>query len=416
MGVSRNLFFSEGSSYELRFPLSRRSCCFLFCVLTIVVDSSFFPNVFALSRIGALTVVGANYVRTSVIDTTQGFAYFGMGEGVVVKVRLSDFTQVGTLTFHSGENLVSSGVIDPGGGFAYFGGSLWSNTSHVGIVEKVRLSDFTEVAALNLTANLCSGSCSTGSAAVIDTVRGFAYFVMNMDPSTIYKIRLSNFTLVGSFTLNPGENNIGGQSAAIDPANGYAYFGTGNIPGALVKIRLSNLTRVGALTLQSGENNIGAAVIDSNIGFIYLGLSTNPAIIVRIRLSDLTEQGTLNLSPEIEASSAAIDTVNGFAYFGMYYTNPGVVVQIRLSNFTWSGALTLNYGENYFQTAVADLSHGALYLGDDSSNLIVKVSIPSTTAGTTSVSLPNPFLLSITIALVALIASHRKRSITTKTT
>ncbi len=221
------------------------------------------PETFALSRIGALTVVGANYVRTSVIDTTRGFAYFGMGGGVVVKVRLSDFTQVGTLTFHS------------------------------------------------------------------------------------------------------------------------------------------------------GENNIGTSVIDSNNGFIYLGLSTDPAIIVRIRLSDFTEQGTLNISPEIEASSASIDTVSGFAYFGMYYTNPGVIVQIRLSNFTWSGALTLNYGENYLQTAVADLSNGALYFGDGSSNLIVKVGINSA-HGAASGSFPNPLLLSIELAVGVLATLRQKRRMGTR--
>jgi uncharacterized repeat protein (TIGR01451 family) len=73
-----------------------------------------------------------------VIDTANGFAYFGAGyyvnPGLVVKVRLSDFTRVDAVTLNLGENNLVSAVIDSANGFAYFG----TGTSP-GIVAKVNV-------------------------------------------------------------------------------------------------------------------------------------------------------------------------------------------------------------------------------------------------------------------------------------
>ena len=104
--------------------------------------------------------------------------------GVVVKVRLSDFTRVGALTLNSGENGLYSAVIDPTGDHAYFG----TTASNPGVVVKVRLSDFTRV---------------------------------------------------GALTLNSGENKL--LMVVIDPAGGYAYFGTGTEPGIVVRIDLGRI-------------------------------------------------------------------------------------------------------------------------------------------------------------------------------
>jgi hypothetical protein len=74
------------------------------------------------------------------------------------------FEWVGTLTLNSGEEALLCAVIDPGGGFAYFGTATFR-----GIVVKVRLSDFTRVGALTL--NYGEGGLSS---AVIDASGGFA--------------------------------------------------------------------------------------------------------------------------------------------------------------------------------------------------------------------------------------------------
>jgi hypothetical protein len=70
-----------------------------------------------------------NGLESAVIDPAGGFVYFGTASepGVVVKVRLSDFTRVGVLTLNSGENNFRCAAIDPTGGFAYFGACPYSN-------------------------------------------------------------------------------------------------------------------------------------------------------------------------------------------------------------------------------------------------------------------------------------------------
>ena len=77
-----------------------------------------------------------NDLRSAVIDTAGGYAYFGTDNspGRVVKVRLSDLTRVGALTLNSGENDLWSAVIDPAGGYAYFG-----TYTSPGIVVKIDL-------------------------------------------------------------------------------------------------------------------------------------------------------------------------------------------------------------------------------------------------------------------------------------
>ena len=116
----------------------------------------------AFSRSGALTLTAREEDPWSaVIDTVNGFAYFGTmtGPGIVVKVRLSDFTRVGALVLNSGENELRCAAIDTANGFAYFGGLS-------GALVKVRLSDLTRVDGFNAGGPL--------AAAVIDTASGFA--------------------------------------------------------------------------------------------------------------------------------------------------------------------------------------------------------------------------------------------------
>ena len=66
---------------------------------------------------------GRDYLRSAVLDAANGYAYFGTctAPGLVVKVRLSDFTRVAGLTLNAGENYLRSAVLDAADGYAYFG-------------------------------------------------------------------------------------------------------------------------------------------------------------------------------------------------------------------------------------------------------------------------------------------------------
>jgi hypothetical protein len=130
-----------------------------------------------------------DYPWSAVIDSANGFAYFGTltSPGVVVKIRLSDFTSVGALVLNEGENDLRTAVIDTAQGFAYFG-----TLTATGIIVKVRLSDFTRVSSVELPPQ--TGSTIPMACSVIDTINGFAYFGTYTGPGAIVRIRLSNFT------------------------------------------------------------------------------------------------------------------------------------------------------------------------------------------------------------------------------
>src|SRR2546427_9898098 len=132
----------------------------LVLVLAVTSVLTTIPEAKAFTRVSTLTLnADENIVAPSVIDSAAGFAYFAavhyasvgtIASSVVVKVRLSDFTRVNSLTLKTGNNIPVSAVIDTAAGFAYFG--LWDSpgSSNPGIIVRVNLSDFTLVDSLTL--------------------------------------------------------------------------------------------------------------------------------------------------------------------------------------------------------------------------------------------------------------------------
>lgn len=359
--------------------------------LLIIIPTLFAPihAVYVQGRVGALPLnpqtetgkPGEDDIFSSVIDPIDGFAYFGAHTGVIVKVRLSDFTRVSSLTMNNGETALYTAVIDsqvPSFGsadFAYFGTCPFGTAASPGVVVKTRLSDLTRVG--SLTMNTGENCLSTS---IIDHGHGFAYFGTSSTPGVVVKIRLSDFTRAGALTLNSGENFLG--ASVIDTANGFAYFGT--FAGTVVKVRLSDFTRVGALNLNSGH--LSSSVIDTDHGFAYFG--TSDGIVVKVRLSDFTRVGVLTVEygqdPLISAVTDGSDIFPPTtAYFGTG-TNPGYVIAVRLTDFTEVGALQLYPGENNLASAVIDIYNvgtsttgGFAYFGttQDDPGIVVKVDI-----------------------------------------
>jgi len=107
--------------------------------LIIAVWSTPHPVANAQTRVGALTLnCGEDCLEPAVIDTLNGFAYFGRctSPGIVVKVRLSDFTRIGAITLNPGEDIGwGAAVIDTVNRYAYIGTWTWP-----GIVVKIDLT------------------------------------------------------------------------------------------------------------------------------------------------------------------------------------------------------------------------------------------------------------------------------------
>jgi hypothetical protein len=318
------------------------------------------------TRAGTLALnVGDNTgLVSAVIDVANGYAYFGTWESKIVKIRLSDFTLAGTLTLQSGEKFLYSAIIDIASRFAYFG-------TDTGVIVRVRLSDFTRVGALVLTNPLITNLAS----AVIDIDNGFAYFGGGGNPGRIVKVSLSDFTYVDALTLVKSEDKL--YSAVVDSTEGFAYFGTGTHPGIVTRIRLSDFTRTGALMLNEGEDSISSAVFFTVGQFrtALFGTATCPGRVVAVSLTGILErQGACILNDnECDLQSAVIDPGSNFAYFGTY-TDPGTVVKVNaLAPARW-GALTLNLGEGLLTSAVIDTTNGFAYFGTNTDpGKIVKI-------------------------------------------
>lgn len=349
--------------------LKRRVSVFFSGALLIFL-SCFWGAAAGFTETGSLALPSnGNNLSGAVIDASNGFAYFGTSEGVVpasiLKIRLSNLTLAGTITLNPGEFSVGAGLIDSSG-FAYFGIRAPSFPPQgPGAVVKIRLSDFTRVGTLSL-ASVPGGAYI--QSAVIDINNGFAYFGAS---GSIAKIRLSDFSLNGTISLPPPANG-GLTSAVIDPSKGFAYFGVASAPGVVVKIRLSDFVVYDLLQLKLSDSSLASAVIDSERGFAYFGTNPfGPASIVRIRLSNFTRVDALNLTAgEDGLPTAVIDEKNGFAYFGTYGNReggvccgPATIVQVRLSDFTRVGTLVLKSGETALGSAVIDTLHGFAYFG-----------------------------------------------------
>jgi len=361
-----------------------------------------------------------NYVSSSAIDTSSGYAYFAV-HGKIMEIRLSDFLRISTLTLDHVEDVAWSAVIDTVSGFAYFGtypgGGLPDKS---GIIVKIRLSDFARVGTLVLNQG------EDNSIGVIDTVHGFAYFISRSN--VIVKVRLSDFTRVGELTL-PGEGWP--SSAVVDDRNEFAYIGksvsrkfTGG-GGIVVKISLADFTVVGTLNLNQDENELYSSVVDVTNGFAYFGggLSDDygnaiTVKIVKIRLSDLTRVSALTLNPgESRVRSGIIDTANGFAYFA----TSGSIVRIRLSDFTRVDAINLpdipGWGTIYpVETGVIDPSSGFAYFGTwTTPGYILKVSLAKSTerlmTGTTLIVVSSAIAFPVlTVSIVAAARMRRPRT------
>jgi hypothetical protein len=352
---------------------------------------------------------GEDNTFTGLIDTLHGFAYFATDTqpGIIVKVRLSDFTRVGSLVLSGqGEQFSSAGVINPQGDYAIFG-SFFSD-----VIEKVRLSDFTEVGSIHVSLRPHIGFVT----AVDDPANGFAYFGDFF--GKIIKIRTSDLTIVGSLTLPAGTGLFG---SIIDTANGFAYFNAGgfNNDGTIYKIRLSNFTIANSLLV--GPQISATPLFDPTTGLSYWPTETDPGTILRIRTSDMSLTGNLTLNAdELSPNSGIIDPSEGFAYFGTQavnatssskiikinlanfkrvstlvlnptepllflsaggviqtetsggsfgyfatYSSPSFVIKVKLSSMSRAATLTLQQGREYFDSSIIDTNAGFVYFGTD---------------------------------------------------
>jgi hypothetical protein len=351
----------------------------------------------------ALSLVTEGACKTPVIDATDTYLYCLSGSRIV-KVRLSDFAHVDTLTL---TNTVSpfTMAIDKSDGYLYIG-----DFTAPGQIDKVRLSDFTEMTLLSLPGYNGAGSividetgidhyayvgmgngrvfkvnlttydvdASAGAdinlySATIDTANGFAYFVSYNSVCVVDKFSLSSFGFVTSVTFDGAEGNC--RTSAIDLANGYLYVPTET--SKVVKVDLSTFSRIGFVA--TTPQFLNSIVIDPAGDFAYVGDdSSNPGKIVKIDLSSFTVTTTMTLNAigERRLEGAVMDSAGDYAYFGVAFT-PSMIIKIQLSDFTENDVLMFDPGERSIQGAAAiDTAGGFAYFGTyQSTPVIAKIDL-----------------------------------------
>lgn len=275
---------------------------------------------------------GENGIGTAKIDPANGFIYAGCTwSNHIVKVRLSDFTEVASIG--SAISYKQGSEIDLVNQFFYLGSNQVPSRA-----SKVDLSSFTEVA------NIVTGG-NVASAFVIDVAGGFVYCADN----TIRKIRLSDFTLVNSLVPT-----LQVSCSAIDNTNHFAYFG-GYTPNSVYKLNLTTFTKQAQLNFVDGEQEIMSGVIDVQNGFSYWG--DYGTYVVKVRLSDFTKVDRISLAGT--PWEAAIDVPHKFAYFATG-SNPSTLVKIDLTTFSQVESIVIT-GSYNLNAILIDPTTGFIY-------------------------------------------------------
>ncbi len=315
----------------------------------------------AISQKGTITFDGERNISSAVIDQDSGFAYLGTSTSPasIIKIRLSDFTRVDTITLQDGEDDLTSAVIDPRGeGYAYFG-----TDTQPGIVVKIRLSDFRRIGAITLG----SSERNLMSAVINLSEQGnnFAYFGTDTTPGRVIQINLDTFTHEETIIM-PDSSEGRFRTAVADFNSGYAYFGSYLAPASVTRINIQkdNFGREEAIPFEPGENRLSSSVIDSDNGFAYFGTDSNSRSLVKVDinpLNDLARIGVLDMDYEIY--SAVIDAANGKAYFGVKNDNQDSRVErVDLATFTRDvGAGVDSLGSDPFFSAVIDTNSSKAY-------------------------------------------------------
>jgi hypothetical protein len=303
------------------------------------------------------------------IDVAAGYAYFPGGtiKRFALGTGSNPVTAAGSLSLSVGATnclVIDDADPDPANHYAY----VLSSGTPAKIV-KIALSTFTELGSVTL----ASGEDKSLLASFADAKKGYAYFVTTPNTagpniSRVVKVKMTAGAnppvRIGAVDLDTVPSFIDGGS--IDPVHGYAYYGTYDsdptVSAKVYKVKLQDgdvpPTLVGNIALQPGEGRLAASVIDPLNGYVYFADDNSyPGHIYQLSLNGPnlpTEIAVLPLQPGTSSS-----------------TPPNGTTAANVSTDS-----NLPYGEVFFRSAVFDPVRGYAYFGQDSRpNQVVKVQV-----------------------------------------
>lgn len=311
----------------------------------------------ALEPNKTLTLVNAaeEFSRGIASDGINLYVALSTDPGIIVKIDLSTFTQVASLTLDVADPWPFPMVSD--GTYLYVG----LETDPGGIV-RIDIESFTKVDKIDFAVGETQVQAlfSDGTNLYAGTLSS---------PSKIIKIDLNTFTYVSTLDLPAGENIC----KALYGTGGFLYAGLATNPGKIVKINLNTFTAESTLTFDVGDIAVYALSTDGT--HLYAGLYTDPAIVVKVDISSFSIISKVEFGVgERNVTSQFIDGT--FLYLGLS-TNPGMIVRVDLAMFEQESTITLPAGNSFLRALFSDGTY--IYTGATTSpaNITRRYTIPT---------------------------------------
>jgi hypothetical protein len=187
----------------------------------------------------------------------------------------------------------------------------------------------------------------------------FIYTGQYTFPGKVLKLRKSDMSLVGSLTLQSGEDDV--RQLESDPTDAddlYIYANTNTVPGKIIKIRKADMQVESSLELSAGADR-PLAGIELDPTFLYVATNTSPGKLVKINKVTMTEVASLTLN-QGEDMISGLESDRQYL-FAACYTSPGVIVRVLKSDMSRVQAITLGAGEDKLTGIVSGLHH--LFVG-----------------------------------------------------
>lgn len=343
-----------------------------------------------MQKISKTIFEGASNFISSAKDEAGGYIYMATdtSPASVIKVRASDFQQVGAVELLPGEDFGNSTRIDPANDMGYIGLDIAPAK-----VVRFRLSTMERIDSITFSAgenNIVWGN--------IDTTRGYAYYSVNTVPAHIVRVNLSTFTQDGVFAFDTGESSPSGEK--IDPVHNILYVGL-RVSNHIVRIDLNTFTRMTNLpdiTIPSGQGSFSNSTFDDAYDYLYMGTNNNPGRIHKIHVAsgDFTLEETFTLNTGETGLPSLMWGQATSSLYAVISSDPAKVIQVNVAGSPGPGSmsrgstLTLNTGEDTGYAGQID-SSGFLYIGTyNSPSEIVKVQTVPTLARISAINMtPN---------------------------
>ena len=326
-----------------------------------------------MTILAGLTSPHAGNTASLAIDTINGFLYVCSGANPYIwKIRLSDFSNQGTLTLSGGAGDTCRSITIDSANTIMYAAISTNSLSGSNSIYSINLSSFTVIASqyhstLDIgcrgvsgyemmgiavdngnTLHVASrnfGVCNMTSALVLGTTYtigaqsgAIGYDSINNHVFGTLKTG-ANTSNIGQFdtSLNLLNTYVSGLSSgdsflnmpAFDYVNGYVYFPGGSDISTLMQVTLSGTFSGANIGTSISAHTVG---VGSTIGYLYIGNASAPGTIKsRLLTSPSSDIGTLTLSAYVgQVAHIIVDNTTNIMYAGIT-TSPIKVVKVQLN-------------------------------------------------------------------------------------